>query len=40
MTVRPEAGLKVRASRFVMPQSSWCEPLRKKPGAACGVSAW
>ena len=24
--------------RFFMPQSSWCEPLRKKPGAACGRS--
>src|SRR5436190_735247 len=23
-----------------MPQSSWCEPFRKKPGAACGRSAW
>src|SRR5262245_9041625 len=40
MTVRPVAGLKVRASRFFMPQSSWCEPLRKKPGARCGWSAW
>src|SRR5262245_6160510 len=40
MTVRPVTGLKVRASLFFMPQSSWCEPLRKKPGAACGRSAW
>src|SRR6185369_6113381 len=40
MTVRPDAGLKVRARRFFMPQSSWWEPFRKKPGAACGRSAW
>src|SRR5215831_14306187 len=40
MTVRPVTGLKVRASLFFMPQSSWWEPLRKKPGAVCGRSAW
>src|SRR5262245_14278402 len=23
-----------------MPQSSWCAPFKKKPGAACGTPAW
>src|ERR1700704_2423622 len=39
MTVRPLLGSNTRASRFFMPQSSWCEPFRKNPGAACGLSA-
>src|SRR5262249_960008 len=39
MTVREVLGSNTRASRFFMPQSSWCEPLRKNPGVACGVAA-
>ena len=39
VTVRPEAGLKIRANRAFMPQSWFAEPLRKKRLTSAGLSA-
>jgi hypothetical protein len=39
ITVRAVSGLKMRASRFFMPQSSEPAPLRKKPGVRTGTSS-
>ena len=39
ITVRPEAGLKIRARRAFMPQSWFAEPLRKKRLTSAGLPA-
>src|SRR5262245_39831724 len=40
MSVRPEAGLKMRARRFCTPQSSEFAPFRKKASCLTGTSRW
>src|SRR5262249_7722761 len=40
LSVRPEAGLKMRARRFCMPQSSAFAPFRKKASCLHGTPRW
>src|SRR5882672_2835671 len=40
ITVRPVSGLKMRASRLLIPQSREPDPFRKKPTAGAGTSVW
>src|SRR6266404_415827 len=40
MTVRPDSGLKIFASRFFRPQSSEFEPRRKNGSLRIGTSTW